>query len=88
MNLKHKKIEHVRILAKEAAAKNKEDQRIYETTWKGHVVFDFCRAKDKKRGIEVVPYTRPVEHKDVLQDNGDEQPKPVKKRTPKNSKTS
>jgi len=88
MNVNHKNIIHVRILAKEEAQRTREDQRIFETVWKGHKVFDFYSAKDKKGGVELVRYTGEVERKDILQDNGDREPKPVKKRPVKKSKAS
>jgi hypothetical protein len=88
MDSRYKNINHVRILAKQQAQKNQEDQRIFETFWKGYKVFDFLAAKDKKRGVELVQYARKVERKDVLQDNGDREPRPVTKRQVKKSKAS
>lgn len=79
INEKFKDIDHVRILAKEAAQNNKEDQRIYPATYRGMEIFLYNSATFKKRGIELVPYTPVIEGGDVLQDNGDEQPEPVTK---------
>ena len=74
INEKFKNIDHVRILAKEAAQNNKEDQRIYTATYRGMEIYLYNSAKVKKRGIELVPYTPIIECGDVLHDNGDEQP--------------
>lgn len=79
INEKFKNIDHVRILAKEEAQRTREDQRIYPATYRGMEIFLHCSAKDKKRGVELIPYTAVVERGDILQDNGDEQPEPVTK---------
>jgi hypothetical protein len=86
INEKFKSIEHVRILAKEEAQRSKEDQRIYQTTYKGMEIYLFARAAEKKRGIELIQYTPEPERGDILSDNGDGEFKPIKKAKEKAAK--
>ena len=78
INEKFKNIDHVRILAKAEAQRTKRDQRIYKHTYKGMAIYLFSPATYKKRGIELIRYTKPVKRADVLPDNGNEQSEPIK----------
>ena len=84
---KFKDIRFTRIIAKKAAIKSKEDHVIYKTKRDGHEVYLFNKASNAPAEIEeTIRYSRPVKRRNLLQDNGDEKPKPVKKKAVKKDK--
>lgn len=70
----------VRILAKQEAQKTGVDQRIYEVQKRGFRVFRFKPVTERRTGVEIVRYTKPVKVRVVPSNIEDEQLKPIKKR--------
>ena len=77
-----KDLKFVRMLAKRKAQKNGEDQAIYKAKVRGVEVYQFIEATNLAAGIiEIVRYTKPIERRDILQDNGNKRPIAIKKKT-------
>lgn len=79
-------IEDARILAKQYAQSEKQDQRIFIRTIGRVEKFSFCATKDKKRGIEVIEYTEENQGGDVLSDNGDGESVAIEEKPTKKAK--
>lgn len=70
-----KNLEDARILAKDKAQKDREDQIIFPVEKRGFGKgFAFTRKTDRKGGIEVVRYTPEDIGGEILRDNGDGEP--------------
>lgn len=78
---KFKDLKYVERLAKQKSQKTKEDQIIYKTKISGFEVYKISEASNPVCGIvKTIRYTKPVVSRDILQDNGNKQPEPVKKK--------
>lgn len=75
-----KNLDDARILAKDKAQKDREDQIIFQVEKRGFGKgFAFTRKTDRKGGIEVVQYAPENIGGEILRDNGDGEPISVTK---------
>ncbi|MFA5652415.1 MAG: hypothetical protein WC933_03550 [Candidatus Paceibacterota bacterium] len=78
---KFKDLKYVEALAKQKSQKTKEDQIIYKTKISGFEVYKITEASNPVCGIvKTIRYTKPVVSREVLQNNGNKQLEPVKKK--------
>jgi hypothetical protein len=78
---KFKDLKYVEKLAKQKSQKTKEDQIIYKTKIAGFEVYKITEASNPTCGIvKIIRYTKPVISREVLQDNGNKRPEPIKKK--------
>lgn len=75
-NIHLEDLEHVCLLAKQAAQQNKEDQSVYKTKDQyQYEIFAFAPSESfTGTAVRVVRYTSEDKHETVLQDSGNKQP--------------